>query len=216
MIKFRIFIAAIALGLIGYANADGISGTMQLTSAMITTALGFTPQSNALTSARVFIGNGSNIATDTALSQDCTLTNAGVITCLKTNNVAFGSGATAAAGSLATEHVSFQPGLMTAVSNAKSAFYKYSKASTVDNLEASAQQFSCTGNPTITMYECGTSTTCATPTTIGSITVTAAGTVVDGTPSNPAIAAGDYVAFAVSAGTCVTLDINMTAQVHSN
>lgn len=216
MTKFRLLIAATALGLIGYANADGISGTMQLTSAMITTALGFTPPSNALTSGNVYVGNGSNVAAGVALSQDCTLTNAGVITCLKTNNVSFASGATAAAGSLATDHVSFQPGLMTSVSNAISAFHKFSKASTVDNLEASAQQFSCVGNPTITMYECGVSATCAGPTTIGAITVTAAGTVVDGTVTNPAIAAGDYVAFAVTAGTCATLDINMTAQVHSN
>lgn len=198
MTKFRIFIAAIALGLIGYANAgDGISGTMHLTSAMIATALGFTPPSNALTSGHVYVGNGSNVATDTAPGTGLAGSSSGI-------------------SSNAAEHVSFQPGLMTAVSNAKSAFYKYSKASTVDNLEASAQQFSCTGNPTITMYECGTSTTCATPTTIGSATVTAAGTVVDGTVSSAAITAGDYVAFAVSAGTCVTLDINMTAQVHSN
>ena len=116
----------------------------------------------------------------------------------------------------ATEHVSFQPGLMTSVSNAKAAFHKYSKASTVDNIEGSAQQFSCTGNPTITMYECGTSTTCATPTTIGSVTVTAAGTVVDGSISSAAITAGDYIAFAVSAGTCITLDVAATAQVHQN
>lgn len=187
-----------------------------LTSAGVIAALGFTPATSALTNTHIFVGNGSNLSADVALSQDCSITNTGAITCLKTNNVSFGSGATAAAGSQATEHVSFQPGLMTAVSNAKSAFYKYSKASTVDNLEASAQQFSCTGNPTITMYECGTSMTCATPTTIGNITITAAGTVVDGTVSSSAITAGDYVAFAVSAGTCVTLDINMTAQVHSN
>jgi hypothetical protein len=197
MTKLRLFIAASALALIGYANADNIGGAGQLTSAMITTALGFTPPSNALTSGNIYVGNGSNVATATAP----------------------GTGLTGGAGSLvsnAVEHVSFQPGLMTAVSNAKAAFYKYSKASTVDNIEGSAQQFSCTGNPTITMYECGTSTTCATPTTIGSVTVTAAGTVVDGTVSSAAITAGDYVAWAVSAGTCVTLDIGGTAQVHSN
>jgi hypothetical protein len=116
----------------------------------------------------------------------------------------------------ATDHVSFQPGLMTSVINAKAGFHKFSKASTVNNIEGSAQQFSCTGNPTITMFECGTSTTCATPTTIGTVTVTAAATVVDGTVSNPAITAGDYVAFAVSSGTCVTLDVAATAQTSQN
>lgn len=117
----------------------------------------------------------------------------------------------------AVYQISFQPGLMTSVSNAKSSFAKVSKTSTVDNIEVSAQQFSCTGNPTVTMYECGTSTTCAsTPVTIGSATITAAGTVVDGTVSNATITAGDYIAFAISAGTCVTLDVSATAQVHSN
>lgn len=116
-----------------------------------------------------------------------------------------------------SDHLSFQPGLMTAVSNAKAAFHKVSQNSTVDNLEVSAQQFSCTGNPTITMYECGTSTTCASsPVTIGTATITAAGTVVDGAISSAAITAGDYVAFAVSAGTCITLDIAATAQIHTN
>lgn len=130
-----------------------------------------------------------------------------------------GAGLASSGGNIvnsAIEHVSFQPGLVTAVTNGKGAFYKFSKASTVDNIEGSASSFSCTGNPTVTMYECGVSTTCATPTTIGSATVTTAGTVVDGTISSAAITAGDYVAFAVSAGTCVSLDVQMTAQVHQN
>lgn len=123
----------------------------------------------------------------------------------------------AAIAGKAVYQTSFQPGLVTSVSNTKSGFAKISKTSTVDNIEVSAQQFSCAGNPTITMYECGTSTTCASsPTTIGSATITAAGTVVDGTISSSAITAGDYIAWAISAGTCVTLDIAATAQIHSN
>lgn len=126
-------------------------------------------------------------------------------------------GTKGALNSVRADHISFQPGLMTAVSNAKAGFHKISQSSTVDNLEVSAQQFSCTGNPTITMYECGTSTTCASsPVTIGTATISAAGTVVEGTLSSAAITAGDYVAFAVSAGTCITLDIAATAQIHSN
>ena len=155
--------------------------------------------------------NGSGTFSQAAcadLSNDGTLCTLGV-----------GGGLASSGGNLvnsATEHVSFQPGLITSVTNTKGAFYKFSKASTVDNFEASANSFSCTGNPTVTMYECGTSTTCATPTTIGSITVTAAGTVVDGSVSSSAITAGDYVAFAISAGTCASLDIQMTAQIHQN
>lgn len=163
-----------------------------------------------------------------ALTGDCT-TSAGAVatTCTKTNGTSFGTGATANAGtgigiaansinSNANEHMSFQPGLITAIVNTKSVFAKFSRNSTVDNLEGSSQSLTCTGNPTVTMYECGTSSTCASPTTIGTVTVTAAGTVVDGTVSAPAIAAGDYVAFAISAGTCTALDISAVAQVHAN
>ena len=57
--------------------------------------------------------------------------------------------------------ISFQPGLVTSVNTTKTAFAKFVKASTVDNIEAAAQQFICSVNPTITFYECGTSTTCA-------------------------------------------------------
>lgn len=133
-----------------------------------------------------------------------------------TGNITCTTCLTGTAGSGARAWLSFQPGLMTAVSNAKAGFHQVSAASTVDNLIVSAQQFSCTGNPTITMYECGTSTTCATPTAIGTATPTAAATAFPGTITSSAITAGDYVAFAVSSGTCVTLDIAATAQIHAN
>ena len=45
--------------------------------------------SSTLPSTNIFVGNASNVATARALSQDCTLSNVGAITCLKTNNVAF-------------------------------------------------------------------------------------------------------------------------------
>lgn len=117
----------------------------------------------------------------------------------------------------AVEHISYQPGLLTAVNATKAVFHKFSKAATVDNIEGSAATFSCVSNPTITVFECGTSTTCASsPVTIGTVTVTAAGAVVDGTVSSAAITAGDYVAFAMTAGTCASVDIAATIQVHSN
>lgn len=47
-----------------------------------------------LANARIFVGNVGNVATAVVLSQDCTLTNTGVITCTKTNNVNFGAFAT--------------------------------------------------------------------------------------------------------------------------
>lgn len=121
-----------------------------------------------------------------------------------------------AQGSGAEQTNTFQPGLVTAIVNTKGAFSKWVKASTVDNIEVSATQFTCTVNPTVSFFECGTSTTCASPTTIGSATITAAGTVVDGTVSAPAIAAGDYTSWSVSAGTCTVLDIAGQAQAHAN
>lgn len=125
--------------------------------------------------------------------------------------------ATGGNGSGAEQTVSYQPGLLTAVTSTKSVFSKFVKSSTVDNIEGSAYLFSCVSNPTITMYECGTDANCATtPTTIGSVTVTAAGVAVDGTVSNAAIAAGHYVAWALSSGTCTSLDIAANAQIHAN
>ena len=53
---------------------------------------GFLP--TALTSGHLFVGNGSNIATDVALSGDCTLANTGAITCTKTSGTSFGTLAT--------------------------------------------------------------------------------------------------------------------------
>jgi hypothetical protein len=44
--------------------------------------------SSALTSGHIFVGNGSNVATDVALSGDSTITNAGVMTNTKINGVA--------------------------------------------------------------------------------------------------------------------------------
>lgn len=119
-------------------------------------------------------------------------------------------------GKVPTEHISFQPGLLTTLNATKAAFHKFTKASTVDNIEGSANTFSCVSNPTITVFECGTSTTCGTPTTIGTVVVTTAGTVVDGTINSAAITAGDYVAFAQTAGTCASADLAATVQVHTN
>jgi hypothetical protein len=48
----------------------------------------------ALASASVYVGNGSNIPAAAVISGDCTITNTGVITCLKVNNVPFVASAT--------------------------------------------------------------------------------------------------------------------------
>lgn len=130
-----------------------------------------------------------------------------------------GVGITASAGvfnSNAVWQANFQPGLLTSVVGSTSVFGKVGKASTVDNIIGSALIFSCISNPTVTMYECGISTTCTSPTTIGSVTVTTTGTAVVGTISAASITAGDYIGWALTAGTCTSLDISVTAQIHSN
>jgi hypothetical protein len=48
----------------------------------------------ALTSADIWVGNGSNVPTAVAMSGDCTIANTGAITCTKTNGTAFGTLAT--------------------------------------------------------------------------------------------------------------------------
>jgi hypothetical protein len=116
----------------------------------------------------------------------------------------------------AVYQLSFQPGLLSAVTSTKAVYSTVGKAATVDNITGSSMSLTCGTNPTITMYECGVSATCASPTTIGSVQITAAGQAFTGTISSAAITAGDFVAFAISAGVCTTFDISATAQVHSN
>ena len=127
------------------------------------------------------------------------------------------TGASTAISSNAVYFLDYQPGPLGAINSSFGAFYKVSKAATVDNITGSTITYTCASAPTITMYECGSSTTCASsPTTIGSVQLTGAGAAFTGTVSNSAITAGDWVAFAISAGTCASSDINVNAQVHSN
>lgn len=118
-------------------------------------------------------------------------------------------------GANAASTLDYQPGLLTAVLTGKGAYVKVVHTSTVDNIEGSAIAFTCSGNPTATLYECGTDANCGSPTTIGSVTVTGTGVAFDGTVSSSTITAGDYIAWAIS-GTCASLDIQATAQIHTN
>lgn len=61
----------------------------------------------ALASALIYVGNGSNVPAAVALSGDCTITNAGVITCTKTGGVAFAASATTDA--TVSSNVNFTP-----------------------------------------------------------------------------------------------------------
>lgn len=104
----------------------------------------------------------------------------------------------------------------TAILNAVGNFTKIVKVSTVDNVTLSASALTCSGNPTVELLECSTSTTCASPTVMASGTITTTGTATLPTVSSSAIAAGDYVAWEVSAGTCTVAILYGNAQIHSN
>jgi hypothetical protein len=52
----------------------------------------------ALTSAHLYVGNGSNVPADVALSGDCTMANTGAITCTKTSGTSFTTLATTTPG----------------------------------------------------------------------------------------------------------------------
>jgi hypothetical protein len=107
----------------------------------------------------------------------------------------------------------FTPGLVTSISNVIWTFAKVDKTATVANMIASIQSLTCGTNPTYQLLECGTSTTCASPTVIAGIQATAAGTAFPATVSAPSITAGDYVAWRISAGACTSLDGGATAEL---
>jgi hypothetical protein len=57
----------------------------------------------SLTTADIWVGNASNVATAVALSGDCTLSNAGAITCTKTSGTSFSALATATSVNLSSQ-----------------------------------------------------------------------------------------------------------------
>ena len=57
----------------------------------------------ALTSANIWVGNASNIATGASMSGDCSLSNTAAITCTKTNGTSFGTLATQYGVNLSTQ-----------------------------------------------------------------------------------------------------------------
>jgi hypothetical protein len=91
-------------------------------------------------------------------------------------------------------------------------FMKAARAFTVDNITATAVGTLVTVTPTL--YECGTSTTCASPTTIGSGAVTSANTATPITVSSSAITSGDYIAVELTAGTLTSVAVNMNVEMH--
>ncbi len=82
---------------------------------------------------------------------------------------------------------------------------------TLANITALAATFTCSGNPTITLEDCGTSAACGSPAALASVTLTAANTITAGTVTTPALTSGHYLAWNVTAGTCTALQISGSA-----
>jgi hypothetical protein len=116
---------------------------------------------------------------------------------------------------LPAETVIWSPGAETAIVTAIAGYTKIMNPVTVTAMTASSHTYTCTTGPTVTLYNCGTSATCAAPTTIASVQITAAGTAFPAASiTNPSVAAGNYIAWATSAGSCTVVDVQgtMTAQ----
>jgi hypothetical protein len=116
-------------------------------------------------------------------------------------------------GTGVSKNINFSSGTLGSALTTPFAFAKISNGGLVSGLVMSANVFTCTGNPIVQLLECGTSTTCASPTNIGSVTLTAAGTATPATVSSAAIAPGDYVAGRIASGTCTALDVTVSAEM---
>jgi hypothetical protein len=89
---------------------------------------------------------------------------------------------------------------------------KLTGSATLQNLVAAAPVFTCSVNPVITLEDCGTSGgTCATPTALGSVTLTAANTIFDGTITSSALITGHYLVWETTSGACSSISINGNA-----
>lgn len=95
-------------------------------------------------------------------------------------------------------------------------FNRISRPATVVSIDFSANSFTCSANPVVQLLECGTSFTCATPVTIGSVTLTAAATGTTGTISSPLITAGDLIAARILSGTCTAINLSVGAELQEN
>jgi hypothetical protein len=94
-----------------------------------------------------------------------------------------------------------------------SCMMKVPRAFTVDNIIATVSgTFS---SVTLTFYECGTSTTCASsPTTIGSQAVTSANTATPITVASSVINSGDYVGVEITASSATSGTLTLLAEMH--
>lgn len=128
-----------------------------------------------------------------------------------TGTLAVGNGGSGRATAISAP-LSFTANLTSIASNQIVAYGKLSAAATIQNMVAEATSFTCVSNPTLTLYDCGTSAGACTTgrTALASVTLTASGGA-DGTVTTAGIAAGHYWAVETTGGTCTTLTTTGTA-----
>ena len=112
----------------------------------------------------------------------------------------------------------FDTGNLTSIiANQNIAMGKTVRAMKVESFIAiAATGFACTVNPQLTFFDCGTSvnTGCTVGTTsMATVTITAAGTEVDGSVTTPNIAAAHYWAIQFTTGTCTVLALTGSAEM---
>lgn len=127
-------------------------------------------------------------------------------------------GSDTSAANMARAFMSFDTGNITAIPGSTVLFdcQKVVKAGTIENGVGTAGLFTCSGNPTIKIQDCGsTVNACGSPATLVTAAFTAAGSI-DATVNSAALVAGDYVCAEFSAGTCTVFDASVKLEHRIN
>ncbi len=192
----------------GYAYGNGTSPFTFSTAIPVASVTGAAPLASPTFTGTVTIPSGASIAGFSPLnSPTFTGTPAGPTAALGTSTTQLAT--TAFVQQNQHGAFIFSVGPVTAiVSNGQYGVVKTIAGGTIENIEATASQFTCSVNPVVTLEDCGTSTTCASPTALGSVTLTAANTIIDGTITSATITSGHYVAWLTTAGTCTSLSVS--------
>ena len=105
-------------------------------------------------------------------------------------------------------------GTLTAISTSAlfGAFYVGHAGTTFTNLTVVASAYTCSAQPTINLIDCGTSSSCASPTTLANIAVPTTANQFNGTAISVTPTVGHTLSYQFSAGTCTALSFTAAVQ----